>query len=502
MNGIMASIDKFLNSNRSIQIVLFVHFLIWIIIFQLIDVHPDMADHWVWSRFLALGYYEHPPLVALTMRLATLIGGSNIITLKVGSVLFSVLILWTAYKTAELYFDKKSALIFILIIESTLYFTVGSTFWHIDQPYMICWLLGLYIVGRYIKSGNINWIFLFGIVAGLGGLSKYTMILFPVCLLIWIVINKDARKLLVSWQTYAAALIALAIVFPNIYWNYQNDWITFNFVFEKGLTGSQHGENFIQFFSAQFLMFSLVYNIYFWWSLFKKRITRKLTFGSEKTGKQGYQFLMITALTPMIFFTITSFQGSLTDPHWVNITYFSAFMLLGKYISYQLSIGNYKRQLKLFISSYAINILLITVIVANILFRFLPSSPAESLTLKKLVGWDDTVLKIEQVFENKQLKFPAFVISREYQTASVLSLYAPTHPIPHSIEKAVRNVWSSVSEIKEKGAFLVCRPRECEKVLKKAEQRFDRPFQYLDRIQVSRFGNMIKDLKIYHFPGK
>lgn len=498
----MRSIDKFLNSGKSIQIVLFVHFLIWIVIFQFIDIHPDMADHWVWSRFLAFGYYEHPPMVALTMRLATLIGGSNIITLKLGSVLFSVLILWTAYKTAELYFDKKAALIFVLILESTLYFTVGSTFWHIDQPYMICWLLGLYIVGRYIKSGNINWIFMFGIVAGLGALSKYIMILFPVCLLIWTVINSDARKLLLSWQTYVSAIIALSIAFPNIYWNYQNDWTTFIFVLEKGLTGSKYGEDFIQFFFAQFLMFSVVYAIYFWWCLLKKRITPDSLFKGEKAGKQGVQFLIITALTPMIFFTITSFKGSLTDPHWVNITYFSAFMLLGKFISIQLSEGNHKTQFRLFVSSYLINILFITIVFTNIQFRYLPSSPAESLTLKKLVGWNQTVIKIEQAFQNKQLELPAYVISREYQTASVLSLYAPQHPIPHSIEKATRNVWSPVNEVIEKGAFLVCRPRECNKLLPKAEQRFDRKFDYLDHIQVHRFGNKIKDLKIYYFQGK
>ena len=85
-----------------------------------------MSDHWVWSRFLDFGYYEHPPMVAWNMRIVTLIGDyfsiSEIISLKIGSVLFSTLILYLSFYMGKLFFNLPTGFIFVLLLESTLYF--------------------------------------------------------------------------------------------------------------------------------------------------------------------------------------------------------------------------------------------------------------------------------------------------------------------------------------------------------------------------------------------
>ena len=65
------------------------HFLLWSLLGLLTDVHPDMADHWVWSRKLGWGYYEHPPLVALTMAPINWLSLDPVLGLKLGSALFS-----------------------------------------------------------------------------------------------------------------------------------------------------------------------------------------------------------------------------------------------------------------------------------------------------------------------------------------------------------------------------------------------------------------------------
>src|SRR5439155_8985940 len=38
---------------------------------------PDEAYYWVWSRALAPGYSDHPPMVALWVRLGTLVAGDT-----------------------------------------------------------------------------------------------------------------------------------------------------------------------------------------------------------------------------------------------------------------------------------------------------------------------------------------------------------------------------------------------------------------------------------------
>ncbi len=493
----MTLIDKFFNSSRSIWAILLIHFGIWLAVFSILDIHPDMADHWIWSRFLYFGYFEHPPVIALTMRLVTMFGGNTVIMLKIGSVLFSVLILFLAYLTGQTFFDRKTAIIFVLILESTPYFSTGSVFWHIDQPYMACWLLGLYAMGKYLKSDNPNWMLILGVFLGLGGMSKYIMILFPLGLLIWCLTNNMIMNLLTKWQTYVGAVISLGILAPNIYWNYQHDWVTFNFVLEKGLTGARFGEHFLHFIISQFALFSLVYSVYFWLSLIRKKIPHSVLFGSSDIGKKAWSFIFITGLVPMVVFTITSFAGSRTDPHWVNVSYFSFFLLLARYISILIDQGNLGRQVILFVSSTLLNLMLVILIILQIHFVIISINLPDAPSLKVLTGWDDTARQIEELYQHRGKPVPEFVISREYQLASALGLYLSHQPKPHSIEKAARNQWSSVKEVKKKGALVVCPPDECEKLLDNTEKRFKTSFKYMGEIKTHYYGKVIRKLKLF-----
>ena len=49
---------KIIHSKYSIYFLLILHFVIWIFVSFHLDIHPDMSDHWVWSRFLDFGYYD------------------------------------------------------------------------------------------------------------------------------------------------------------------------------------------------------------------------------------------------------------------------------------------------------------------------------------------------------------------------------------------------------------------------------------------------------------
>src|SRR6201989_3004579 len=42
-----------------------------------LELYPDEAQYWLWSRTLAFGYYSKPPMVAWAIRAATAIGGDG-----------------------------------------------------------------------------------------------------------------------------------------------------------------------------------------------------------------------------------------------------------------------------------------------------------------------------------------------------------------------------------------------------------------------------------------
>ena len=490
----MSKLNWFLENKATIWFILAFHFVAWLTLGLLVDVPPDMADHWVWSKIFSWGYYEHPPMVAFTIKLATLLGGNNLLTLKIGTIVFSVLIIFLCFKVAKLYFNRRTATIFILILETGPSFTFLSIFWSIDHPFIFFWLLGLYFIGKYAKSDDIKWVFAFGIAAGLGGLSKYIMILLPVCLFIWCLIEKDKRPLLLNWRVYLAAALAMLIVFPNLYWNYQNQWLAINFALGKGLTGGKSLRSLFSFLGAQFFTFSGVFAIYFWIYFLR----RKLRIGhiAETASAQSLsRLLYVIGLFVFVFFAVSSFLGSYTDPGWLNISYLAFFMLLARSIDKEIKEGIIRKQIFAFSAAFSINTLVVVIVLLHLHLNLF-SIKGENWSFM-LTGWEDTSRQISTLLQNNNIKPPKYVISREYQTPSALALYLENQPLPHSLEKPERNLWSPQEKILKSDAIFVCIFAECESALQNLVEIFDRPFNYLGDAIITINNINVRELKVY-----
>jgi hypothetical protein len=50
----------------------------------------DEAYYWMWSKNLAGGYYDHPPMVALVIRAGTLIAGDTELGVRLVSILLAL----------------------------------------------------------------------------------------------------------------------------------------------------------------------------------------------------------------------------------------------------------------------------------------------------------------------------------------------------------------------------------------------------------------------------
>jgi len=485
--------ETFWGSKASVHCLLFGHAVFWLLVSGIFDIHPDMADHWVWSRYLTWGYFEHPPFVALTMRWATLFG-SPIWGLKIGSVFFSVLILWSAYQVARSMVGEKAAWWFLLALEATPYFTLGSTFWHIDQPYMLFWLAGLWVLSQLVQSKNPKWMLAFGLVLGLGAESKYIMALLPLGFALFMLVNRQWLFLLKSPYTWAGALICFGLLAPNLHWNATHEWVTFSYNFKKGLTGGDPLRHFSLFTAGHLLLFSAVLAPAVWFRLFKSLPWRS----QEKRGSslsdgwpaEIYSMVLCTSLVPAVFFTAASFKGRGADPHWLNVTYFGLLLILANDWSRQAS------KMKLMGFAVAGNYLFVTLVMCLLFFNPMGADYRNTRPAKTL-GWPTTAIQIEDQLQQSGLELPEYVISREYHLSGALSLYLPNHPWPHSLEKPVRNQWSPVEKVLQQGALIACPPKECPSVLGQVKVRFGQVPELLGTTQTESNGFVVRELELY-----
>src|SRR2546425_13281024 len=64
----------------------------------------DEAYYWMWSKHLAGGYYDHPPMVAVVIRLGTLIAGDTELGVRLVSILLALPMSWAGYQAAAALF--------------------------------------------------------------------------------------------------------------------------------------------------------------------------------------------------------------------------------------------------------------------------------------------------------------------------------------------------------------------------------------------------------------
>jgi 4-amino-4-deoxy-L-arabinose transferase-like glycosyltransferase len=64
----------------------------------------DEAYYWMWSKSLAIGYYDHPPGVAFVIRLGTIIAGDTELGVRLVSILLALPMSWAVYRGAAIPF--------------------------------------------------------------------------------------------------------------------------------------------------------------------------------------------------------------------------------------------------------------------------------------------------------------------------------------------------------------------------------------------------------------
>src|SRR6202048_3239243 len=87
----------------------------------------DEAYYWMWSKHLAGGYYDHPPMVAFLIRLGTMIAGDTELGVRLVSILLALPMSWAVYQAAAVLFGgRRVAATSAVLLNVTLMAAVGT----------------------------------------------------------------------------------------------------------------------------------------------------------------------------------------------------------------------------------------------------------------------------------------------------------------------------------------------------------------------------------------
>jgi len=399
-----------------------------------LDLAPDEAHYWDWSRHLGLSYYSKGPAIAYIIFLGTHIG--NLLRINppnpafwvrfsaIFNSLFIGIILW--FITKRLWHSPKISFYALLITIAAPIFALGSILITVDNPLILYWILFIYLFILALETRRPLYWYLSGIVFGLGFLSKYTMIAILFSVIIYLALSREHRFWLRRKEFFLFLIIASLCSIPVILWNYNHNWIGFRHL--QGQAGLSRANLVKSFFSKETLLqlgeFSGIQSavispglfIIICWSFIKaQQIYRK-------TRDYKYNFLFWTGAPLLIFYLILSLHKP-CQANWPIAGYLSGIILAAVFFA------EGRKNNFLWISIYTGLALLLTVFALDILPIIGIQVPPRIEPFRRVIGWRKLGKQVGKIKDKLEKKGSLFIFSTSYQITSELAFYTPGRPI-------------------------------------------------------------------------
>ncbi len=190
---------------------------------------PQDAYYHFYGQNLSLSYFDHPGMIGYLLRFFTSLFGKTVFVIKLTDFVVTSITLYSFYKLAQFFLSKNGVNKALLLIISTFFISILSFNSTPDVPLLLFWTLSLLLLSKAIfEDKKWGWIF-GGITMGLAFNSKYTAILLPLGLLIFVIFSDKYRKLLASPWLWLSLLFCVIVTFPVWWWNYENNFASFLF---------------------------------------------------------------------------------------------------------------------------------------------------------------------------------------------------------------------------------------------------------------------------------
>lgn len=369
------------SSKKAIILLLTVSALIRAFIAGWVELGNDEVYYWTYAMFPDWSHFDHPGMVGWVMQLFSLnLLFDSEFFLRLSSVVFMTMNTWIVYRIGKELRDENLGLRAALLYTASIYaFVITGIFILPDTPQNLFWLLGFWALIRYLKKRSNTAMVLAGVAIGLCILSKYTGAF------LWLGFGLYTlfydRKTLKNPYFYLALLITFLCCIPILYWNLQNDFISFRFHGNRvGLFGKINVKSLGTEIGGEFLYnnpINYVIAILAVIAAFRKKLT---------IDRDVQRLILLIAL-PMIglflFFSLTR----PTLPHWSG----PAFNLLVFLSAFWIERLKTSKQKRLSIATLSLLAITLTLGVAEIKTGFIP---LDHHTEARELGKDDFSLDL------------------------------------------------------------------------------------------------------------
>lgn len=181
------------------------------------------------GQHLALGYVDFPPFVALVASATRATLGDSLVALHfLPALAGAAVVVLAGLMARELGGGRLAQGLASLAVFVAPNFLVFGTWLSMDAFDQLWWVLASFVLLLILKRDRPKLWLLFGLVVGLGLLTKVTVLFFGFAVLAALLGTPARRQLRTRWPWLGGA-IAFAFLAPYALWNASNGWPTLEF---------------------------------------------------------------------------------------------------------------------------------------------------------------------------------------------------------------------------------------------------------------------------------
>ena len=204
---------------------------LWYLQHGYLELSPDEAHYWEWSRRLDWSYYSKGPFVAYLIALSTALGGSTELFVRLPAVILSAGTTVGVFALIKaLFADAKLALATAIVLQIIPLFAAGALLMTIDPPLIFFWTLMLWLVYRALAEDRTAYWYAAGIALACGLLSKYAMAYVVLSIWLFLATSRRYRGWLRRKEPYVMLAIGMAGFSPVIIWNLRHGAVSLKHV--------------------------------------------------------------------------------------------------------------------------------------------------------------------------------------------------------------------------------------------------------------------------------
>jgi len=457
-------------------------FRILYVILYPIDLSPEEAQYWDWSRELDLSYYSKPPMVAYLNFLTTHIFGNTETGVRITPILLSFILSLLTYFFVKKIFDRRLALLSATFPNLFIGSAINSILMTTDAPFIFFWSISVMLIYLAVERNDLRLWVLVGIFAGLSFLSKYPAVfLFPLTLLYMLLVRRDA---LLSLKPYLSLIPAFFLSLPVLIWNLEHNFVSFKHVSSLANRSAYFPNisSFLEFLGGQALLLSLfpfLFLLHGWWLSFRERDKRLV-------------FLTTYSLPVVLFFLILSLRKEVYA-NWSGFAYFT-----GSILAVYSMVRVWERRKPLVVLSVIFPLFLFIILHFTPLIDHLGLRdllPPKRDPVKVMIGWEKLGKEVGRFYTGKELIF-----SSAYQISAELAFYVRGNPrtfVYHTGRMTQYYLWRDrLKNFKGREAIFVSYGG-----LPKRIKRDFASFEYLKRVEVLWRGKVVNRFEIYRLRG-